>query len=63
MDRESRKASAIITIICFAIGVILGLIEYFWFDSKILDVIASIILLLGFGNFLCYNILLPIFKD
>ena len=63
MDSESRKASAIITIICFVIGGILAVIEHFWFDSKIIEIIGSIIILLGLGTFICYNILLPIFKD
>ena len=63
MDKESRKISVIITIICMVIGGIIGLIEYYWFDSKILEVIASIIMLLGLGTFLTYNIFSPIFKD
>ena len=63
MDRESKKNSAIIVFVCLAIGGILALIENFWFDSKIIEVIGIIFLIAGLAIFLCYNIILPIFKD
>lgn len=63
MDRESKKAINIITFISLAIGGVLGLIEYFWFDSKIIEIIAIIFLIAGFGTFLNYNVILPILKD
>ena len=57
MDRETKIAVNITIFVSLAIGVILGLIENFCFDSKIIEVFALIFLIAGFGCFLRYYVL------
>ena len=63
MDREKRKAINITVFVSLAIGGVLALIEYFWFDSKIIEIIETFFLIAGLCIFLIYNFILPIFKD